>query len=828
MSRRVLLAVPIGAVLLALLAWGTFIASDAATPPAPPPAAAGAAHGALASPAPTPPAVASERQHAEGSAVPLPQRRVRVIDEHGAPVADADVAYDLSEELCEHWRPFPFDVEERLPNASHLRTTRDGIAVLPTAAARAFVMARAGQRFGHRVVEFDSQLWEIPELHIAPDRTLRIAVVSPRGEPRSDVPVAATFLDSDPFSRHPTTTHYLPRTGPDGTTVLWHAQTTLRFWDRSRPTVDLAAVVLGAKTRQVHVALSEPAPERIVLECPDHGGVRVSARWSAGTTNRADLARWIHTHPEHDEGPGELLVDGASTSQWRFFPVALGAMFETGTNVGAVDAFAGPVQHGADVAVDLELEARTGWRATMLRPDGQPCANEEIVLDPLTNARKVTTDDAGGITFWTTRDTVTFAASRLRAQATLPAPEPPENGTRDLGVVRLLPQVLLAQGRVVEATTRRPVRIYVEATVTGPDDVPNEVARTVTGADGAFELWGVASGKITLDLEKVAYAHVLLEVDVGSRDLVVAMPEARRLRAHVSVDPDIALESLEIRVRTADDAQIWRTARIERGSFHGLFELPDGDDLVFDVRGCDGGPVLRAVPMREWVVEEGAFATSVDLRSQLGNVIVKVLGQKDDYNEMNGSIYVRPQASRAPWAQVEVSERFAFVVPRGTVLDAVVRPDGGCCTRTTLREGENTIEVPDPPVAVLELSGLPPGVQRTSIGVHIWRLVRAEPLLDALVADGVAHLDPYDNAQAPRTTADLANMTGEHVSDTFGDGPLRFVLHRRGSYVAVPYAVGEKWKPMLGAMVKFELSAPGQVVHTTIRLDPDEVRAALK
>ncbi|HEU4419036.1 MAG TPA: hypothetical protein VFT55_08865, partial [Planctomycetota bacterium] len=689
-----------------------------------------------------------------------------------------------------------------------------------------FVMARAGQRFGHRVVEFDSQLWEIPELHIAPDRTLRIAVVSPRGEPRSDVPIAATFLDSDPFSRYPTSTCYLPRTGPDGTTVLWHAQTTHWFWDRSRATVDLAAVVLGAKTRQVHVALSEPAPERIVLECPDHGGVRVSARWSAGTTNRADVARWIHTHPEHDEGPGELLVDGASTSQWRFFPVALGAMFETGTNVGAVDAFAGPVQHGADVAVDLVLAAATGGRATLLRPDGQPCANEEIVLDPLTNARKVTTDDAGGITFWTTRDTVTFAASRLRAQATLPVPEPPENGTRDLGVVRLLPQVLLAQGRVVEATTRRPVRICVEATVTGPGDVPDEVARTVTGADGAFELWGVASGKITLDLEKVGYAHVLLEVDVGSRDLVVAMPEARRLRVHVSVDPDIAVESLEICVRTADEAKIWRTARIERGSFHGLFELPDGDDLVFDVRGCDGGPLMRAVPMREWVVEEGAFSTSVDLRGQLGNVIVTVRGQMDDFD--GGWIYVRPQASRAPWAYVQMSERFAFVVPRGTVLDAVVRPDGGCCTRTTLREGENTIDMPDPPVAVLELSGLPPGVERTSIGVQVWRLVRAEPLLDALVADGVADLEADDNAQAPRTAADLANMAGDEVTKTFGDGPLRFVLHRRGSYVAVPHAAGEQRKPMLGAMVKFELTAPGQVVHTTIRLDPDEVRAALK
>jgi hypothetical protein len=218
------------------------------------------------------------------------------------------------------------------------------------------------------------------------------------------------------------------------------------------------------------------------------------------------------------------------------------------------------------------------------------------------------------------------------------------------------------------------VRICVDATVTGPDDVPKEVASMVTGADGAFELWGVASGKITLDLEKTAYAQVSLEVDVGSRDLVVAMPEARRLRAHVSVDHDVALESLEISVCTADDAKNWRTAMIERGSFHGLFELPDGDDLVFEVRGCDGGPVLRAVPMREWVVEEGAFATSVDLRGQLGNVIVKVRGQKDDYDEIGGSIYVRPQASRAPWAYVEMSERFAFVVPRGTVLDALVRP----------------------------------------------------------------------------------------------------------------------------------------------------------
>jgi hypothetical protein len=829
MSRRVLLAVLFGAVLLALFAWRTSFATDAVAPPAPPPATGSAASHALAAPAPTPPPVVSERLGVDSSAASLPQRRMRVIDERGTPVANADVAWDLSEELCEHWRPFPFDVEERFANAPRLRTTSDGIAVLPTDAARAFVIARAGERFGHRVLEFDSQLREMPELPIAPDRTLRIAVVSPRGEPRPDVPVAMTFTDSDPFTRYPTTTLYLPRTGPDGTTVMWHAQT-LWFWDRSRAAVDLSPLVLGAKSTPVHVALSDPAPERIVLECPDHGGVRVSARWSAGAANRAKVHRWIHTHPGYDQGPAELLVDGASLSQWRFFPVALGAMFETGTRHAAVDAFAGPVQHGADVAVDLDLqlEALTARRATLLRPDGQSCANEEIVLDPLTNARKVTTDEAGGITFWTTRQTVTFAANRLRAEATLPVPDAPENGTRDLGVVRLLPQVLLAQGRVVEAATRRPVRIHVEATVTGPDDAPKEVARMVTAADGAFELWGIASGKITLDLEKTAYAHVLLEVDVGSRDLVVAMPAARRLRARVSVDPDIAIDSLDICVRTADDAKIWRTAMIECGSFHGLFELPDGDDLVFDVRGCDGGPVLREVPMREWVAEEGAFATSVDLRGQLGNVIVNLRGQKHDDDESGGSVYVRPQASRAPWAYVEMSERFAFVVPRGTVLDAVVRPDGGCCIRTTLREGENTIDVPDPPAAVFELSGLPPNVQRSSISVRIWRLVRAEPLLDALVADGVWNLDPEDNAQAPRTAEDLENMAGEMVSDAFGDGPLRFVLHRRGSYVAVPFAGGEQWKPMLRALVKFELTAPGQVVQTTIRLDPDEVRSALK
>jgi hypothetical protein len=132
MSRRVLLAVPIGAVLLTLLAWGTFLAGDAATPPAPPPAATGsAASHALAAPAPTPPTAATERQSADASAASLPQRRVRVIDERGTPVANADVAWDLSEELCEHWRPFPFDVEERLRERtapSHLERRHRGPA----------------------------------------------------------------------------------------------------------------------------------------------------------------------------------------------------------------------------------------------------------------------------------------------------------------------------------------------------------------------------------------------------------------------------------------------------------------------------------------------------------------------------------------------------------------------------------------------------------------------------------------------------------------------------------------------------------------------------
>jgi hypothetical protein len=172
----------------------------------------------------------------------------------------------------------------------------------------------------------------------------------------------------------------------------------------------------------------------------------------------------------------------------------------------------------------------------------------------------------------------------------------------------------------------------------------------------------------------------------------------------------------------------------------------------------------------------------------------------------------------------------AFAAAPGAVFDAIVRPAGGACVRATLHTGENTVEVPAPATAQIEVTGLPPDVPRGSITVQVYWLVRREPLLDELVAGGVEGLDPGAIRDWPRSAADLQQVDEEDcIWKELGEGPIRLPLRRRGSYVAVPY-VGPKGKrvPLVDAATAIEITTPGAVVDATIRLDPEKVRAASK
>jgi len=824
MSRRLVTVIAMCVALLLVIGWRTFAPSDFSAPPgnaAPDASTAASASFDGSAPPVTEPGMTVARSDAAPRG---PQRRARIVDENGAPVANAEVAFDVSEELCEAWQPQPFDFELRLAAAPRYTSATDGIVVLPTDTAVAFVIARAGDRFGHRVIAFDSRLFEVPLLTIALDRNLRIAVVGPRGELRPDVPVMVVFQHEQGLVGEGTDTRWLPRTDANGVTMLWHAQT-LPFWNRADPALDLQAMVLGASPRPVHVRLADPVADSIVLECPDHGGVRVRA-WSApGIPNHAwEMPQIGET--DALELPLEMLMPGASPASWCVFPVALGKSWFVGSLHFEQVGVAGPVQHAQEVLVDLTQVPRD-WTAQLLRPDGQPCASQFIELGEGFRL-SFETDAQGHGAFDYGGDSLSFYAPRLHAVArvSLPTQRDP-TGPTDLGVIRLESQHVLATGRVIDAATGQPLRAMLrKRRLTEADD--DWFWGEQAGAEGQFELYGEAQGRIELEAMLAGFTTTKLEIAVGTRDIVMAMLPARLLRATVLVDAAIAVDALDVRMRQGDEPKIWRTARIEQSRFHAVFELPPGEDLVLEIAGADDLPSLRSVPLSEWTRENGAFAATVDLRGVLANVLVTIR-RADAGDDANGSLYVRPTGSTAPWVEMQLRGRLAFAAPKATTLDAIVRPDGGACVRATLRPGENTIEVPLPSSAQVELTGMPPGVARTAIAVQVYRLVRRDPLLGELVAAGLDTIDQGEVHDWPRTAADLERMAGEDLWAVFGAGPVRFELRSHGSYVAVPYVVaGNRRVPLLDAAVGIEITTPGAVVEATIRLDPEKVRAALR
>src|SRR5678809_361035 len=61
-------------------------------------------------------------------------------------------------------------------------------------------------------------------------------------------------------------------------------------------------------------------------------------------------------------------------------------------------------------------------------------------------------------------------------------------------------------------------------------------------------------------------------------------------------------------------------------------------------------------------------------------------------------------------------------------------------------------------------------------------------------------------------------------------GPWVIRVSQRGRYIAIPYV--QRWSPyqqrvpVFEAAVPVEVTAPGESIHATIRLDADRVRAA--
>lgn len=201
-----------------------------------------------------------------------PRRPVLVLDEQAKPVPDAAVAFrSLDDGVAVE--ELSVDLELAFAALPRVLTDANGVAALPTGLAAITAVARAGERFGAAVLEFDDPRVGDPILWIAPDRTVQMVVRGEDGKPRGGVPVEARPPQSraqelDGFRR-------LVRAGTiragvsdgDGRLTLHHAQC-LCSWNRAQPTLRLRALVAGAETPVVEVDLRRPQPEPPVQSSP--------------------------------------------------------------------------------------------------------------------------------------------------------------------------------------------------------------------------------------------------------------------------------------------------------------------------------------------------------------------------------------------------------------------------------------------------------------------------------------------------------------------------------------------------------------------------------
>lgn len=293
-------------------------------------------------------------------------RRVRIVDANRNPVAGAMVAFDVARGvvLADGVTPFgsvlvdgplTIDREAALRDTPRVASASDGTAELATEHTSLFVVARAGDSYGQGVVVFDGLLLDLPEIVVAPDRNLRMRIVDAVGRARANVPVRVAFQLGENSHGHVPASLDLETSDGDGRVTLWHAQS-LPIWDRSRATVTVRAMVLGADTTPVDVPLAAPLPDVLDVPCPPHWLLRVHT-W---------LAKGIPT--TGDERP-KLWVVGDEPKVGRFERVhelpkmrvpsgGLPQVVALGRAVAVewqltTDHVAGPASDGEEVTLDL-------------------------------------------------------------------------------------------------------------------------------------------------------------------------------------------------------------------------------------------------------------------------------------------------------------------------------------------------------------------------------------------------------------------------------------------------------------------------------------------
>ncbi|MBP8300335.1 MAG: carboxypeptidase regulatory-like domain-containing protein [Planctomycetes bacterium] len=823
MSARRLILCLLSAAIAVTMLWGAFAADAPATPASMQRRDDAASVSATLDTTPT--ATPTDTGIAARKEVPTTGhdgRRVRIVDENGKPVGNASVHFDTSEDL-DAKTPVTFDIEARLASTQAVTSTADGIALLPTNSARAFVVARAGEHFGTAYLEFDSLLFETPTLTIRRDRTLHLVVVSSSGLPYANVPVELAYEGS--IGGNHWQTRELPRSSARGEITVWHAQN-FDFCDPAHAAVTLRALVSGAKTTPVQVRLDRLPSDTIAIECPPHGGIEVHAWIRPGVANRMPIEGilWSPTQKEI-----ELVQPGATPAKWTLHPLALRTAWTVDT-VGFESAEVPELMRDGDTAsVDILMDPEwMGVTAIVLQPDGQPGRSLDVEIRMLVQiGGRHRTDPEGRVTFLAPRaeGDAEFRGDASQT-ATVSWSKPGETESLlDLGRVQLSFAPLVVSGQVVDATTKQPIRAHLELT--------GEAGGWLRGAAkmrGDFELRSSSlKGPFALSASSPGYLSTTRTGLTKGQSLVIELNRARLLRATVLADPPM-LPGLSGTLFFHSENTPAFAQEQAGASLHCVCELPNQNKATFDVLDASGFVLLRIEP-DQWVPTNYGFQVTGDLRGKLTGATLTCAHQ--DGRPPEGRLWLRIRED-TPWLEHPLQPQRNLAFPVGSKVEAIAAPWSGPAQHVALVAGENHLVLEPALQARFVVPKLPGELAPTPISIRMACLTTREPLLDRLASDGV-RLDDRNAQPWPTTAQALDALLGWSQASRLDDGSASFTVPHRGSYIAVPY-VGTResdegaitWHCLLDAAMPIEVTTPGVTVEATLQLDADRVRRVLR
>ena len=766
---------------------------------------------------------------------------VRVVDEFGRPVAGATVRCSADARFVGVHTHASFDVEEAMAEQPARFTNANGLCTLAITAPRVFVYARFDDCYGHMPIEWHDSFAE-RDLMIRKDCNVRALVVSEsNGEPCAFVPIKLSYPwedDQSDFSRYE---GIVGRCDAAGDFVLWHAQC-LAFWRPEQAELTLQAVVAGAETQAVRVLLNDLKQEPIRLLCPPFGSIQL--RYAAEVQQPSSPLPRTNLYSKQEGGVGSLLEmlwhrEGTAL----LHPVALDQDWQVGAANYQPVSGRGPRQQDERLVFELLPQWGNFVRFRVLLPDGEIYRDGKLAVRGQFDRQglMVQTDASGFVYVPVGADSrySEWANDELRLGANVVLPGwTSEQQWREGGDLRLLPQALLASGRILDAASREPIAASWRA-IRADTDVRSD---GVCEADGSFAIWGMPVPSIQLTCTAPAYAHQQLEVSAGEQDQVVLLRREQQLVVTVHCDPNIDVELLRLEMRSA--ASPTSGSRSNASSYRAragwrrevlqfpVVEAGEEADWVLAVLPEYGSQLspLCVVPKQDCTVVRGGFVVELDLR---GALAMAGLHLRAVDQPTSAQVYVRQPQTRQLWQAGERTTDHRLVMTPDSRVEAIAVGEATGCVRVQLQGNDQTIAMPLPTQVHVTLRGRPDAVPADRLRVQLVRLMRQEPMLDELAEGGHEWLRAVVSAP-PTTVAELAAFDGESDGEpafvsSLSDPPRRYAIVRRGTYALLPVLlVGDEALPLANSTETFLVAELGARIDIVLNVDSADVLARLQ